>query len=188
MISRASETPKYISPVVANLSLAVIGFLLIVLYRLGLRSRDVADILWFLKIALVQSVLYLVAAWLIWRVRSSRSTLVLALVFAALFRLTILFAPPYLSDDIYRYIWDGRVQAVGINPYRYIPADEALKNLRDEKIYSHINRRDYAPTMYPPVAEAVFFMTTRVSESVTWMKTTMVLSASLSIFARADFL
>ena len=188
MISRASETPKYISPVVANLSLAVIGFLLIVLYRLGLRSRDVADILWFLKIALVQSVLYLVAAWLIWRVRSSRSTLVLALVFAALFRLTILFAPPYLSDDIYRYIWDGRVQAAGINPYRYIPADEALKNLRDEKIYSHINRRDYAPTMYPPVAEAVFFVTTRVSESVTWMKTTMVLFEALGIWSIAQLL
>jgi len=134
MISRASETPKYISPVVANLSLTLIGFLLIVLYRLGLRSRDAADILWFLKVALVQSTIYLAAAWVVWRVHSSRSTLVLALVFAALFRLSILFAPPYLSDDIYRYIWDGRVQAVGINPYRYIPANEALNNLRDEEI------------------------------------------------------
>jgi alpha-1,6-mannosyltransferase len=188
MISRASETPKCFSPIVANLSLAVIGFLLIVLYRLGLRSRDAADILWFLKIALVQSVLFLVAAWLISRVRSSRSTLVLAIGFAAVFRLSILFAPPYLSDDIYRYIWDGRVQAAGINPYRYIPADEALKNLRDEKIYPHINRRDHAPTMYPPVAESVFFVTTRVSESVTWMKTTMVLFEALGIWAIAQLL
>lgn len=188
MISRASETPKYILPVVANLSLTAIGFLLIVLYRLGLRSHDPADILWFLKVALVQSIIYIVGAWVVWRVRSSRSTLVLAVVFAALFRLSILFAPPYLSDDIYRYIWDGRVQAAGINPYRYIPADEALNNLRDEKIYPRINHRESAQTIYAPVAEAVFFVTTRVSESVTWMKTTMVLFEALGIWAIAQLL
>jgi alpha-1,6-mannosyltransferase len=188
MISRASETLNSISPVVANLSLTVIGFLLIVLYRLGLHSRDPADILWFLKIALVQSVLYLVAAWLIWRVRSSRSTLVLAIVFAALFRLSILFAPPYLSDDIYRYIWDGRVQAAGVNPYRYIPADDSLKNLRDEKIYAKINHRESAQTIYPPVAEVIFFLATRVSESVNWMKSTMVLFEALGVWAIVQLL
>src|SRR5438552_9946396 len=188
MISRASETRNHISPVVANLSIVVIGCLLIALYRFGLRSRDAADILWFLKVALVQCAAYLAAVCLICHARSSRSTLVLTLLLAAAFRLSILFAPPYLSDDIYRYIWDGRVQAASINPYRYIPSDEALKNLRDEKIYSHINRRDYAPTMYPPVAEAVFFVTTRVSESVTWMKTTMVLFEALGIWSIAQLL
>ena len=33
---------------------------------------------------------------------------------------------PFLSSDIYRYVWDGRVQAAGINPYAYVPADAAL--------------------------------------------------------------
>ena len=188
MSSPPSETRKYLTPVVVNLSVAVIGCLLIVLYRLGLRSRDSADILWFLKVALVQSILYLVAVWLIWRARTSRSTLVLTLIFATLFRLSILFAPPYLSDDIYRYIWDGRVQAAGINPYRYIPADEALKNLRDEQIYPKMNRPDSAHTIYAPVAEVIFFLTTRVSESVTWMKTTMVLFEALGIWAIAQLL
>ena len=117
MISGASEPRKYVSPVIANLSVIVIGCLLIVLYRLGLQSRDGPDILWFIKVAFVQSIFYLVAVWLILRARTSRSTLVLTLIFATLFRLSILFAPPYLSDDIYRYIWDGRVQAAGINPY-----------------------------------------------------------------------
>ena len=188
MIVRASEARRYISPVVANLSLAVIGCLLIVLYRLGLRSRDPADILWFLKVALVQSVFYLIAVWLIWRTRDSRSTLVLTIIFAAFFRLSILFAPPYLSDDIYRYIWDGRVQAARINPYRYIPADEALKDLRDEKIYPKINRRESARTIYPPVAEVIFFLSTRISESVAWMKTTMILFEALGIWAIAQLL
>ena len=188
MIARASEARRSISPVVANLLLAVIGSLLIVLYRLGLRSRDAADILWFLKVALVQSVFYLISVWLIWRARNSRSTLVLTLLLAAVFRLSILFASPYLSDDIYRYIWDGRVQAAGVNPYRYIPSDEALKNLRDEEIYPKINHRDTAQTIYPPVAEAIFFVTTRVSESVTWMKTTMLLFEAVGIWAIAQLL
>jgi len=188
MSSPPSETRKYLTPVVVNLSVVVIGCLLIILYRLGLRSRDATDILWFLKVALVQSIFYLVAVWLIWRARTSRSTLVLTLIFATLFRLSILFAPPYLSDDIYRYIWDGRVQAAGINPYRYIPADEALKNLRDEEIYPKMNRRDSAHTIYAPVAEVIFFLTTRVSESVTWMKTTMVLFEALGIWAIAQLL
>src|SRR5262249_35108871 len=57
---------------------------------------------------------------------------------------------------------------------RHIPADDTLIGLRDTAIYPKINRRDYAPTMYPPGAEALFLMTTRISESVTWMKATMV--------------
>jgi alpha-1,6-mannosyltransferase len=188
MTSRANETSKHITPAVATLSLAVMGCLLIVLYRLGLRSRDAADILWFLKVALIQSAVYVVAVWLIWHARRSRSTLVLTLLFAAVFRLSILFAPPYLSDDIYRYIWDGRVQAAGINPYRYIPSDNALTSLRDEEIYPKMNHRDTAQTIYPPVAEVIFFLTTRGSESVTWMKTTMVLFEGLGIWAIAQLL
>jgi alpha-1,6-mannosyltransferase len=179
---------NHIPPVVTFVSLSVIGCLLLVLYRVGLQSPGGADIVWFLKVALVQSAIYLVAAWLIWCSRNSRSTLVLTVLFAALFRLSILFAPPYLSDDIYRYIWDGRVQAAGINPYRYIPADDGLRNLRDEEIYPKINRRDSAPTMYPPVAQAIYFVTTRISESVTWMKTTMVLFEALGIWAIAQLL
>src|SRR5258705_6746636 len=160
--------------IVTNVLLEVVGAILLVLYRTGLHARGVADIVWFIKLALVQSALYLIAAWLIVRARNARSTLIIILVLTAIFRLSIVFAPPYLSDDIYRYVWDGRVQAAGINPYRYIPADEHLQRLRDEEIYRKINRRDYAHTMYPPAAEAAYFLTTRISESVTWMKLTIV--------------
>lgn len=156
-----------------NAILVLLGLASLALYRYGLRAKEFDDIIWFIKLALVQSGLYLVAAWAVFRGRPARSTLLLVLLLAAAFRLSVLFAPPYLSTDIYRYVWDGRVQAAGVNPYRYIPADEALAGLRDETIYPRINRSDYAPTMYPPVAEAVFLLTTRVSESVTWMKATM---------------
>ncbi len=172
MIITASRECKTL--IVTNVLLAAVGVILLILYRIGLHSQGVSDVVWFIKLALVQSALYLVAAWLIVRARSARSTLIIVLVLAGIFRLSIVFAPPYLSDDIYRYVWDGRVQAAGINPYRYIPADEHLQSLRDEQIYPKINRRDYAHTMYAPAAEAAYFLTTRISESVTWMKLTIV--------------
>jgi alpha-1,6-mannosyltransferase len=162
-----------------NLGLVALGGGSFILYRYSLHglqadSQGLDYIVWFIKLALVQSGVYVAAAWVVWRACSSPSTVLIVVIFAALFRLSILFAPPLLSDDVYRYVWDGRVQAAGVNPYRYIPADEALAPLRDKAIYPKINRRDFAPTMYPPVAEGIYLLTTRISESVTWMKATMV--------------
>jgi hypothetical protein len=161
---------------------------MLVLYRIAVHSNRVADIVWFLKLVLIQLVIYFGVAWLSLRTRDSGQLLVLGLIFATLFRLSILFFPPYLSDDIYRYIWDGRVQSAGINPYRYIPADESLAKLRDDKIYPNINRRDYAHTIYPPVAEGAFLLITRFSGSVTWMKAVMVASEAITVWALLQLL
>lgn len=156
---------------------------MLLLFRIAVHSQGVADIRWFLELVVIQSVIYLAVAWLSLRSSDSRSILLLGLVFAALFRLSIVFFQPYLSDDIYRYIWDGRVQAAGINPYRYIPAEEPLAELRDEKIYPHINRRETVRTIYPPIAQATFLLATRISESVTWMKAAMIGFEAVTIWA-----
>jgi len=174
-----------------NLLLIALGLASLALYRYGLdfdRTRPTFQIIPFLKIAFSQCALYALAVWLIWHARPARSTLIVVIVFAALFRLSILFAPPFLSDDLYRYIWDGRVQAAGVNPYRYIPAHDALKFLRDETIYPNINRRDYAPTIYPPLAQMNFFLATRVSEGVVWMKAFMVLCEAVGLYALSALL
>ena len=168
--------------------LILLGCVSVVLYRTGLSASGVGGIRFFMKVAFVQSAIYLVAAWIVIRARPSNSTVLIAVAFAILFRLSILFAPPYLSDDIYRYVWDGRVQAAGINPYRYIPAAPELAHLRDETIYPKINRKDWAHTIYPPVAQVVFLLTTRISESVTWMKATMLLFELITIWAVAQLL
>ena len=168
--------------------LVLLGCALVVLYRAGVGASGVSGIRFFMKVAFVQSAIYLVAAWIVTRARPSNSTLLIAIVFAVLFRLSILFAPPYLSDDIYRYVWDGRVQAAGINPYRYIPAAPELAQLRDDTIYPKINRREIAHTIYPPVAQVVFLLTTRISESVVWMKLTMVIFEMVTIWAIAALL
>jgi len=179
---------KFINTKWAVIAVSVLGIAMLVLYRIAVQSKSVADIAWFLKLVVVQGVIYFAVAWLSLRSSDSRSLLLLGLIFAALFRLSIIFSPPYLSDDIYRYIWDGRVQFAGINPYRYIPADESLAELRDEKIYPHINRRNYARTMYPPVAEGAFLLITRFSESVTWMKAAMVGFEAIAIWAIVQLL
>src|SRR6185437_16089291 len=91
-----------------------------------------------------------------------------------LLRTYVLLFDPLLSSDIYRYVWDGRVQAAGINPYRYFPADQALAFLRDEAVFPHINRADTAVTIYPPVAQFFFLLVTRIGENVTVMRLALV--------------
>src|SRR5215217_514048 len=169
-------------------ALLLLACVSVVLYRAGLSASGVSGIRFFMRIAFIQSAIYLLAAWIVTRSRPSNSTLLIAVAFAIVFRLSILFAPPYLSDDIYRYVWDGRVQAAGINPYRYIPAAPELAHLRDQTIYPKINRKDWAHTIYPPVAQVVFLLTTRISESVTWMKATILLFELVTIWAVAQLL
>lgn len=100
---------------------------------------------------------------------------------AIVLRAFVLLFDPLLSSDIYRYVWDGRVQAAGINPYRYVPADETLAFLRDGAIFPHINRADTAVTIYPPVAQFFFLIVTRIGESVTVMRLALLGCEALTV-------
>jgi hypothetical protein len=155
-------------------ALTASGAMLLLLTGVGLWRQHVYDTDGFIVLALVQGAFYLGAVALTWRGGLSRRALIAALAVAALMRLAVLLAQPYLSDDINRYVWDGRVEAAGINPYRWVPADPHLAALRDETIFPKINRADYAPTIYPPVAEYIFYLGTRLSESLTAMKATLL--------------
>lgn len=96
-------------------------------------------------------------------------------------RIYVLLFDPLLSTDIFRYIWDGRVQAAGINPYRYFPAHDALAHLRDAVIFPRINRADYAVTIYPPVAEFFFLIVTRIGENVNVMRLALLNCEAVSV-------
>lgn len=101
-------------------------------------------------------VLYGLAAGVVLRrPRADGVLLGLILAFGLLFRLAVLPTPVFLSSDVYRYLWDGRVQRAGINPYRFPPAAEELAPLRDPVIYPKINRPTKR-TVYPPGTEALF--------------------------------
>lgn len=115
--------------------------------------------------------------------RAERSALVIILCAAAAMRLGLLVADPYLSSDIYRYIWDGRVTAAGINPYRFVPNAPELQALRDAAIWPHINRADIAVTIYPPAAQGFFLGVTRFGESVLAMKIGLLCFEAIAIAA-----
>ncbi len=156
------------------------GLLLLNLVGLYLQDRD--DVNGLLSVLLLEGGLYLAAVFCLAGLAEGKRVLPFILLVAALLRIGPLLFPPYLSSDIYRYIWDGRVQGVGINPYRYIPADEALAGLRDAAIYPNINRVDYARTIYPPVAELIFYGVTRISEQLTVMKLAMLAFEAGTVF------
>ncbi len=162
-------------------ALAGIGAALIVLTALGLALHvpgadsvgSIARTNWFVALMAVAAALYLAAVALVLRAPPAGGTWLVLGVALAL-RLAVLPSAPFLSSDLYRYIWDGRVQIAGTNPYRFIPADPALQSLRDAAIYPHVNRREYAPTIYPPAAQAIFQAVARISQTPFAMKLAMV--------------
>ncbi len=111
--------------------------------------------------AALAGVAYLIAVTAIRRRRMPGWALPFIVVIGLAARLVVLVQPPVMSTDLYRYVWDGRVQAAGINPYLHVPADPALSALRDggggaTAIFRNINRAETAPTIYPPAAQAIF--------------------------------
>lgn len=97
-------------------------------------------------------ILYLLA--ILHVLKRPAGSLRLILLFAFLFRLSFWWSPPTLSDDIYRYVWDGRVQLAGVNPYLHPPGAEELAHLRDE-LYPGINHKEIS-TIYPPLSQLFF--------------------------------
>lgn len=152
--------------------LLVLGGALLALCAVMLRCLD-DDGERFAWLAFAQGAVYGLAIWLVLRRMWSPRALYVVIAVALLARAVALPAPPILSTDVYRYVWDGRVQAAGINPYRYIPSDAVLAPLRDEEIYPNINRIDSAPTIYPPAAQMIFLAVSRLSETLTAMKLAM---------------
>jgi len=167
--------------------LAACGTTLVTLTFVGLlfQSEDRLD--GFLIVAALQSGGYVIAVWLVWKGEFSRGIIAGIVALAIVMRVPVTLAPPYLSADVYRYIWDGRVEAAGFNPYRYAPADPRLETLRDQVLYPQIASKN-APTIYPPTTEAVFFAVTRVSESVTAMKIAMAVFDLITLMLLARLL
>ncbi|MEY9905228.1 hypothetical protein ABIA35_001444 [Catenulispora sp. MAP12-49] len=119
--------------------------------------------------------LYGGGAWLVSSLRRAWAT-ALTIGGAAAMQLAALTAPPRYSDDLYRYVWDGRVQAHGIDPYRYVPVSSHLAGLRTPDLFpataglGHcvssgpditagctLLNRPLVHTIYPPVAQAYFW-------------------------------
>ena len=89
------------------------------------------------------------------RFQMGRVSVAEVLIWAIAARLALIWLPPVLSDDAFRYVWDGMLQTQGFNPFLYLPGDESLSAFHDEEIYGRLNSRSYH-TVYPPVSQALF--------------------------------
>ncbi len=100
--------------------------------------------------------------------KSFPSAIWLIVLSGLVFRGFLITTPATLSDDIFRYRWDGRVQQAGFNPYKFAPVDERLTELRDEE-FSKINFM-HLKTVYPPVLQWVFRLGVQVHDSLLGQK------------------
>jgi hypothetical protein len=172
-----------------NAALFLIGMGLLLLTRQLIREFDHFTI-GFSGVSGWSAILYLIAVAVVLTMPVNRYTFAIILAFTVAFRLVTLFPHPYLSTDVYRYAWDGVVQHAHISPYRYVPGDPALNFLRapNRDLFDHINRRDYAHTIYPPVAEMIFYLVTFISPTVTFMKAAMMLFEGITLVALLNLL
>ena len=93
-----------------------------------------------------------------------RRAVIVGLLLAAVWHIAFLRVPPGPDDDIHRYVWDGRLQRLGYNPYLVVPSDPAVAGLHTSET-RNLNNPDL-PSPYPPGAQLFFRAVTRVRESV----------------------
>ena len=184
-----------------GLALSVMAGLVLLVVRPGINPARIRP----LPLLIGAWIAFVAAAWLLRKV-PRRTAVVLILLGGIAVQAVAVSAPPKLSTDSYRYVWDGRVQAAGFDPYQYVPTATQLSGLRNDFLfYPHAEycvspsyvishpaaeltpgctriNRPTVPTIYPPVAEAYFlgvhFLPT-ADDSSTPIQATTALAAVL---------
>ncbi len=112
------------------------------------------------------------------------------LLWATLYRLIMLAALPQLSDDYYRFYWDGLLLSSGHNPYLHLPRDLIEKPqpglpVMDTELFALLNSPDYY-TVYPPVNQAIFALGAGIFphtiQGAVWLMRLVLILADLAIF------
>jgi len=115
-----------------------------------------------------------------------KRVILIGLGLAAVWHLLFLRLPPGSDDDIHRYVWDGRVQRLGYNPYILVPSDPALEGVHTPETRTLNN--PYLPSPYPPGAELFFRSVTAIHESTFALKAAFVLCAWVIVLVLLDVL
>ncbi|HEX2866480.1 MAG TPA: hypothetical protein VHO03_05535 [Ignavibacteriales bacterium] len=139
-----------------TVSLLIVLIVISEILYLSLYLNLSQPIIAYTTVAVLNSLIFIVVCYVLLKNESSTRLAYTMIAVGILFRLTAIFYPPTASDDINRYIWDGKVQAAGINPYRYAPADSSLVSLHSKDLPSKVNFPGMK-SIYPPVAQVVFF-------------------------------
>src|SRR5204862_734153 len=120
------------------------------------------------------------------RPRFSRRVVVIGLLLAAVWHIEFLRMPPGADDDIHRYVWDGRLQRLGYNPYIVVPSDTAAAGLHTAET-RYLNNPDL-PSPYPAGAQLFFRAVTAIHESTFALKGAFVTCDFAIVFLLLDVL
>jgi alpha-1,6-mannosyltransferase len=125
---------------------------------------------------------------LLWALRRAGDTrwLRFALLCAIACRIPLMIGPVNYDSDMVRYVWDGRVQRFGYNPYAVVPSDPALAHTHTADTARMPSRHDRTP--YPPAAQIFFRLMVTVSESPRLMKSVLTLLDMVTIYFVWQFL
>ena len=110
----------------------------------------------------VYGILFMLYAWILRDAQADKVSFWLVTSF--LFRIIFLFSLPSLSDDFYRFIWDGRLWNAGYHPFAELPSSYVQQGITgiDQALFSKINSPDYF-TIYPPISQLVFWLSVKIS-------------------------
>jgi alpha-1,6-mannosyltransferase len=165
------------------------GFGLILLVALTICSRKFSSMgaASFIIPLAVAGIAYLLAIREFFRTpRYPHRVIVIGVVLAALWHVPFLLTPPGSDDDIHRYVWDGRVQRLGYNPYIVVPSDPALGGLHTPETRT-LNNPD-VPSPYPAGAQLFFRAVTAIRESVFALKVAFVVCDLAIVLVLLDIL
>jgi len=145
------------------LAIIVVGLLTVISWAvLGVADIDGEQIKWFIVLAVSAGVAWLALLWVAHRTRytieSSENLWITLIVIAFAARLIVAFGSgeqAWLSDDVYRYVWEGKLVSHHMNPFTVTPQEMQGSGLADDAIYPKINH-PWLPTIYPPLSQYLF--------------------------------
>ncbi len=159
----------------------------VVLLAITICSRKISGEPSFIMWLLLAGVAYLLAVRELFSMPSfPKHVIVFGLALAAVWHVLFLMKAPGPDDDIHRYVWDGRVQRLGYNPYMAVPSDPALAPLHTPETRT-LNHPDL-PSPYPAGAELFFRGVTAIHESVMALKVAFEVCHWAIVFVVLDLL
>ena len=119
------------------------------------------------SVFIAASIMYMAMAWTLFQVNVPAKVLFSIIAVALLVRLSFITASPIGSEDAYRYIWDGKVETSGTNPYLYTALDTRLNVLHSPLLPAAMNHADLK-TIYFPLSEWIFYSCYQLSGEAIW--------------------
>lgn len=162
-----------------KLRILVLSLPLLAIMKMHLFSSN--NIITYSTIWLLSSLLYLIAVYFIKFNKMAVMRINFFLVLSILIQISFLNYEPIGSDDIYRYMWDGKIQSAGINPYQYKPSDEKLSFLHSNILPERMNYKEMK-TIYFPLSQWIFYFGYNLSKENYWGYKVFILISILISF------